>query len=52
MYHNHFEFNYLIGNKNALFFNLHSYFQFTKRNLWQVVPLTYYLQLDDTRTTQ
>lgn len=42
----------MIGNKNALYFNLRLYYQFAKKNLAEIVPLTYYLEANEERGLQ
>jgi tubulin polyglutamylase TTLL1 len=42
--HNHFPFNYHLGNKKALFYNLRKYYQLTKQNIHEVIPLTFHLK--------
>ena len=42
--HNHFEFNYFIGNKKALFYNLKDYYTLLNKDLGEIIPLTYHIQ--------
>lgn len=42
--HNHFEFNYFIGNKKAMFYNLKQYYELTNKNLGDIIPLTFHIQ--------
>lgn len=41
--HNHLFENYYIGNKKALFYNLRKYYEFTKENIFDYVPLTFHI---------
>jgi len=42
--HNHLEFNYFIGNKKALFYNIKQYYDLQKKNVFDVIPLTYHIK--------
>ena len=42
--HNHLEFNYYIGNKKALFYNLKQYYELVNKDVFQVLPLTYHIK--------
>lgn len=41
--HNHYTENYMFGNKNALFHNIKAYFSFLKKDMFTIVPLTFYI---------
>jgi hypothetical protein len=43
LFHNHYEHNYMFGNKNALYYNLSKYYEFTSKTLSDIIPLTFYL---------
>lgn len=42
--HNHFEFNYFIGNKKALFYNMKQYYDLQHKNVFEVLPLTFHIK--------
>lgn len=42
--HNHLEFNYFIGNKKALFYNIKQYYDLQKKNVFEIIPLTYHIK--------
>lgn len=42
--HNHYEQNYMFGNKNALYYNISMYYDFLKKDISKIVPPTYYLE--------
>ncbi len=44
--HNHFENNFYIGNKKALYYNLKKYCELTGKNLFDIVPLTFHVTED------
>ncbi|EAS02300.2 tubulin-tyrosine ligase family protein (macronuclear) [Tetrahymena thermophila SB210] len=41
--HNHLQFNYMLGNKKALFYNMRQYYQLMKDDVFNYLPLTYHL---------
>ena len=41
--HNHLQYNYLIGNKKALFYNLKDYYSFSGKNVYNIIPLTFHI---------
>jgi tubulin---tyrosine ligase len=41
--HNHFECNYFLGNKKALFYSLKKYYSLQKQNPFQFIPLTFHI---------
>jgi len=42
--HNHFENNFLLGNKKALFYNLRDHYRQSGRNVFEYVPLTFHIK--------
>ena len=48
--HNHFECNYFIGNKKALFYAMRRYYKLNKQDPFDFIPLTFHISegLDDT----
>lgn len=40
----------MFGNKNALYYNLSAYCEFSHKNLSQMVPLTFYLEKGNKKT--
>ena len=42
--HNHLEFNHYIGNKKALFYNLKQYYDLLKKNVFEIIPLTFHIK--------
>lgn len=42
--HNHFESNYMLGNKNALYHNLLAYCNHRQKDVNDLVPLTIYIE--------
>lgn len=40
---NHLFANYYIGNKKALFYNLKKYYKELKRNVFEIIPLTFHI---------
>jgi hypothetical protein len=42
--HNHFERNFYLGNKKAMFYNLRNYYELTKQSVFQHIPLTFHIQ--------
>jgi hypothetical protein len=42
--HNHYEHNFMFGNKNALYYNISTYYEFAKKDISKIVPPTYYLE--------
>ena len=41
--HNHLQYNYLIGNKKALFYNLKDYYTLLGKNVYNIIPLTFHI---------
>ena len=41
---NHLEHNYYIGNKKALFYNLKQYYDLLKKNVFDIIPLTFHIK--------
>lgn len=52
MIHNHYEHNYMFGNKNALYYNISEYYKFVGKNVGDVVPLTFYLEKGNKKAFQ
>ena len=46
--HNHLEFNYFIGNKKALFYSLKQYYDLQKKNVFEIIPLTFHIKAGTT----
>lgn len=42
--HNHFENNFHLGNKKALFYNLREYYEKTNQNVFQDIPTTFHIR--------
>lgn len=42
--HNHFEFNWNITNKKALYYNLKRFYLATKQDPFEFIPLTFHIQ--------
>ena len=42
--HNHLQFNHFIGNKKALFYNLKKYYELLKKNVFEIIPLTFHIK--------
>jgi hypothetical protein len=42
--HNHYEANYMLGNKKALFYNMSEYKLFKKQNMFEYIPLTFHVE--------
>ena len=42
--HNHFEFNWMIGNKKAMFYNMRQYYDLKGEDVFQYLPLTFHIQ--------
>ena len=42
--HNHFENNYFLGNKKALFYNLKQYYDLKKQDVFSIIPTTYHIK--------
>jgi tubulin monoglycylase TTLL3/8 len=42
--HNHLEYNYFIGNKKAMFYNLKQYYDLQKKDVFDIIPLTYHIK--------
>ena len=42
--HNHLEYNYFIGNKKAMFYNLKQYYDLQKKNVFDIIPLTFHIK--------
>lgn len=42
--HNHFEFNYFIGNKKALFYNLQNYYNLLGKDVFKIIPYTLHIK--------
>lgn len=41
--HNHFERNYFLGNKKALFYSLRKYYLLINKNPFDYIPLTFHI---------
>ena len=41
--HNHYEANYMLGNKKALFYNMTEYKQFRNQDIFEYIPLTFHI---------
>lgn len=41
--HNHFSRNFMLGNKNALFENLSFYYNYKKKDVFSIIPLTFFV---------
>ena len=41
--HNHFEFNWHIGNKKAMFYNMRQYYELKEENVWNYLPITFHI---------
>ncbi len=41
--HNHFEFNWHLGNKKALFYNMRQYYELKGENVFNYLPLTFHI---------
>lgn len=44
--HNHFEFNWNITNKKALYYNLKRFYLATKQDPFEFIPLTFHVQAE------
>lgn len=42
--HNHLPQNYYLGNKKALFATMKRYYEITRKNIFEIVPLTFHIQ--------
>jgi hypothetical protein len=42
--HNHFEFNWMIGNKKAMFYNMRQYYELIGGDVFNYLPLTFHIQ--------
>ncbi|KRX03061.1 hypothetical protein PPERSA_10142 [Pseudocohnilembus persalinus] len=42
--HNHLEFNWQLGNKKALFYNMQQYYTLQKKNVFDYLPLTFHIK--------
>jgi hypothetical protein len=42
--HNHYEANYMLGNKKALFYNMSEYKQYKNEDLFNYIPLTFHIE--------
>jgi hypothetical protein len=42
----------MFGNKNALYYNLSMYYDFTKKDISKIVPPTYYLEKSNPKSIQ
>lgn len=42
--HNHLEFNYFIGNKKALFYNLQNYYNLLGKDVFKIIPYTLHIK--------
>ena len=47
--HNHLPNNYILGNKKALFYTMNTYYEKTKEDIFEYLPLTFHIQngIDD-----
>ncbi len=47
--HNHLPQNFYIGNKKALYYHLRQYYELQKKDVFEVLPITYHIAkgLDD-----
>lgn len=41
--HNHFEANYMLGNKKALFYNMTEYKTYKNQDMFEYIPLTFHV---------
>jgi hypothetical protein len=41
--HNHFEFNWMIGNKKAMFYNMRQYYELIGGDVFNYLPLTFHI---------
>lgn len=44
MMHNHLQYNHFIGNKKALYYNLKRYYELRKKNVFEIIPLTFHIK--------
>jgi hypothetical protein len=49
---NHFEFHHLISEKANLFHHMRAYCENNKENIFDVCPLTFYVEVSDLEKTQ
>jgi hypothetical protein len=42
--HNHFQYNYYVGNKKALYYNLRRYLELKGEDAFSILPLTFHIQ--------
>jgi hypothetical protein len=42
--HNHYEANFMLGNKKALFYNMSEFKEYRKENIFDYIPLTYHVE--------
>ena len=42
--HNHVQFNWNLGNKKALFYHMRQYYELTKKNVFEFLPLTFHIK--------
>ena len=42
--YNHLEFNYFIGNKKALFYNLQNYYNLLGKDVFKIIPYTLHIK--------
>lgn len=42
--HNHYEANYMLGNKKALFYNMTEYKTFKNQGMFEYIPLTFHVE--------
>jgi tubulin monoglycylase TTLL3/8 len=42
--HNHLQYNFYLGNKKALFYNLKEYYSLIGKNVFDYVPLTFHIR--------
>lgn len=42
--HNHYQANYMLGNKKALFYNMTEYKNYKKQNAFEYIPLTFHIE--------
>jgi tubulin--tyrosine ligase len=52
--HNHFNENYFIGNKKALFYSMRKYYELNDQNVFDFLPLTFHISrgVDDPEYTK
>lgn len=41
--HNHIEYNFVLGNKKLLFYNMRSYYESMNKHVFDYLPLTFHI---------